>query len=89
MALAEGFNRRSTMAEYEVRSPHTVTRDTPHPRRNETGEMHRGPFNERADSGHRAGHVGKAASSPASLRRGDQTSPVQGMPPGVVPDRRR
>lgn len=40
--------------------------------------------------GHSAGHVGKSASSPASLRRGDQNAPtVQGQPMGVVPDKRR
>jgi hypothetical protein len=51
----------------------------------------------RADGGHLAGHVGKAASSPASLSRFDQPmpdpvprpTPVQGQPVGVIPDRRR
>ena len=68
------------MADQEVRSPNTVTRDTPHNRRGDALQ-HGGPFGDRrADSGHIAGHVGKAASSPASLRRGDQPEPVQGAP---------
>ena len=42
------------MADQEVRSPNTFLRSdpTPHPRRNETASMHRGPFADlRADSG--------------------------------------
>lgn len=57
----------------EVRSPNSLSRDTPHPRRGETASMHRGPFaDRRADSGLGTGAV-----------------PVQGMPTGVVPDRGR
>jgi len=65
------------MADQEVRSPNSVTRDTPHPRRNETGQMHGGPFSERADSG--------APWKP----RADQNAPVQGQPLGVMQDRGR
>jgi hypothetical protein len=86
-ALAEGFNRRSTMADHgqEVRSPWSRSGQAPHPDRLTQARIYRGD-----DWGHRAGHVGKAASSPASLRRGDQNEPtVVGMPRGVVQDRRR
>jgi hypothetical protein len=62
----------------ETRSAHTSTRDTPHPRRNETASMHRGPFIDRADGGHIAPSVGK--SGPA---------PVVGMPRGVMRDKGR
>jgi hypothetical protein len=73
----------------EVRSPNSLERSDPHPRRGESPGSRSSPSNAaRSDSGHRAGHVGKSASGPASLSRRDAT-PVQGAPYRDPTDPRR
>jgi hypothetical protein len=52
----------------------TLERGDPHPRRAESPGSRSSPS--RADGGHIAGHIGKAASSPASLKRDNE--PVLG-----------
>ena len=78
------------MGEREVRSAWSSTPGD-HPRWNETASSHGAPYvDRRADQGggHIAGHVGKAASSPMSLKRPDQAAPVIGVAPGVIDEER-
>jgi hypothetical protein len=68
------------MADQEVRSPNTSLASDPtrHPRRGETGSMHRGPFVDRRDD---SGAPWKPCA--------DQNAPVVGQSPGVMQDRGR
>ena len=64
------------MADQEVRSPHSLTNDEPHPRRGDAltqARVYRG------DSDHAASWKPRA----------DQNSPVHGQPVGVMQDKGR
>ena len=65
------------MADQIVRSPNSSGSQNAEPGPNmlTQARIYRGD-----EWGHSAAHVGKAASSPASLRRGDKAVPVQGGP---------
>jgi hypothetical protein len=73
------------MPNREVRSPNNSGPD--HPRFGESPGANRSPSVDRP-SGHIAGHVGKAASSPASLKRPGCEPPVEGENRSAVADRR-
>ena len=71
------------MADQEVFSPNNAIKG--HPRDSDRrGELTQARIYRGDDSGHIANHVGKAASSPASLRRGDKAVPVQGGRRNVI-----
>jgi hypothetical protein len=72
----------------ETRSPWSLDRSDPHAQRGVSPGSRSSPSNpSRADGAHIAGHVGKAASSPVSLKRRDN-APIVGEPQQVIPDRR-
>jgi hypothetical protein len=62
----------------EVRSPWSLDRDDPHPRRAESPGSRSSPSNAaRADGGHIANNLGKGGHRPVSARR-DSGQPVLG-----------
>jgi hypothetical protein len=73
------------MGEREVRSPNSLTKDQYHPLRGISPGSRSSPS--KAEAGHRAGHVGKSGSGPASLRRDNCDGPGAGSGWVALPNR--
>jgi hypothetical protein len=67
----------------DVISPNNTARGDGHPRRGETGSMHRSPSVERSDSGHLGQHSAGAGWTPVRLR--PDAAPPEGPRPKPVP----